>query len=285
MSETPTARAVSLLGVGAMGQALARALLSHGHRVTVWNRTAAKCEAVRQAGARVAATPADAAEASEVVVVCLRDYPGTRALLKPRKVVAALHGKLLVQLTTGTPVEARDLDAWATRNSIAFLDGKIMASPATVGADGATILYSGSTQLFEANKTLLLSLGAKPTYVGAAVGAAATLDAAALSYLYASAIGFLHAAAMRLRGAATARLLVDARRDRVSGVSDQRRRDDVRDDRARRLHLSGVGHNRHAWRRGRAYRAAEPGKRHRRGLAPADLRILQAGDGGRPWRR
>src|SRR5918996_263690 len=45
---------VSVIGLGAMGSALARALLSNGHRVTVWNRTSAKAEALVQDGAVLA---------------------------------------------------------------------------------------------------------------------------------------------------------------------------------------------------------------------------------------
>jgi 3-hydroxyisobutyrate dehydrogenase-like beta-hydroxyacid dehydrogenase len=187
---------VSLLGIGVMGEALARALLKHGHNVTIWNRTKSKCEVVRQAGASVAAMPTEAADASDVIVVCLREYSGTRALLEPRRVIAALQGKLLVQLTTGTPAEARDLDAWATENGIAFLDGKILSSPVNIGSDTGIILFSGPAQLFETNKTLLAGLGAKPTYLGDRIGAASTLDMAALTYLYASSVGFMHAAAI-----------------------------------------------------------------------------------------
>ena len=51
MSESKQSQDVSVIGIGNMGSALAEALIANGHRVTVWNRTAAKCEALADAGA------------------------------------------------------------------------------------------------------------------------------------------------------------------------------------------------------------------------------------------
>ncbi|MFD0493920.1 NAD(P)-binding domain-containing protein [Streptomyces rhizosphaericus] len=79
MSESP----VTVLGLGDMGTALARALLRAGHRTTVWNRTAAKAEALAAEGALTAATVGEAVAASPLVVVCLLDYDSVRQVLAP----------------------------------------------------------------------------------------------------------------------------------------------------------------------------------------------------------
>ncbi len=55
---------VCVIGLGNMGSALAQALLTSGHRVTVWNRTASKCEALATAGATVATSVSEAAAAA-----------------------------------------------------------------------------------------------------------------------------------------------------------------------------------------------------------------------------
>ena len=72
---------VSVIGLGAMGSALARALLRDGHRVTVWNRTSAKAEPLVRDGALLAHGPAAAVSASPIVLVCVEDYKVTRSIL------------------------------------------------------------------------------------------------------------------------------------------------------------------------------------------------------------
>jgi 3-hydroxyisobutyrate dehydrogenase-like beta-hydroxyacid dehydrogenase len=54
---------IGFLGLGKMGTPMARRLLAAGHEVTVWNRTRERAEALAAEGARVAATPAEAARA------------------------------------------------------------------------------------------------------------------------------------------------------------------------------------------------------------------------------
>ncbi|MGW2850013.1 NAD(P)-binding domain-containing protein, partial [Streptomyces sp. NPDC001274] len=68
---------LTLLGLGAMGTALARAWLAEGHPLTVWNRTPARAAALVGEGARAADDAAAAVAANRLVVVCLLDHqPG-----------------------------------------------------------------------------------------------------------------------------------------------------------------------------------------------------------------
>src|SRR5262245_48934826 len=100
---------VSLIGSGAMGSALGRALLAGGHTLTVWNRTVEKTRALVAQGAGAAVTFPMALEASPVILVCVADYAATRNLLNGANVAAALAGRTLIQLSTGTPREAREM--------------------------------------------------------------------------------------------------------------------------------------------------------------------------------
>ena len=92
-SVSERARTVSVIGLGAMGSALARAFLTAGHSVTVWNRTAAKGAPLVQAGARQANSVAEAAQASDVIVVCVLDYSVSNGVLNTAEVVEKLRGK------------------------------------------------------------------------------------------------------------------------------------------------------------------------------------------------
>jgi len=72
----------SIIGLGAMGSALARALLRDGHRVTVWNRTSAKADPLVRNGAVLAPSAASTVGASPTVVVCVDDYEVTNRILE-----------------------------------------------------------------------------------------------------------------------------------------------------------------------------------------------------------
>ena len=71
---------LAFLGLGLMGAPMARRLLAAGHDVTVWNRSAAKAEPLREAGARIAATPAEAAAEAGIVFLNLMDAAATESV-------------------------------------------------------------------------------------------------------------------------------------------------------------------------------------------------------------
>ncbi|MBC8136297.1 MAG: NAD(P)-dependent oxidoreductase [Fibrella sp.] len=185
---------VSVIGLGAMGLVLARTLLDHGHRVTVWNRTGTKAESLVQAGARIAPDISAAFGASPTIIVCVTDYNAARSLLETEEATNALSGKVLIQLTTGTPQDARDGEDWARKSDIAYLDGAIMAIPSQVGRPDTTIFVSGSKMAFQKSEPLLRVLAGNLQYMGEAVSAAAAWDLAVLSHLFGGLLGFYHGA-------------------------------------------------------------------------------------------
>jgi 3-hydroxyisobutyrate dehydrogenase-like beta-hydroxyacid dehydrogenase len=184
---------LTLLGLGDMGTALARAWLAAGHPTTVWNRTPGRAAPLAAAGAEVAETAADAVAANDLVVVCLLDDASVRAALAD----ADLAGKDLVDLTTGTPAEARARAAWAEERGARFLDGGIMAVPPMIGAEGSGgyVFYSGSRPLFDEHRAAL-AVPAGTVYVGEDPGFAALHDVALLSAMTGMFAGVAHAFAL-----------------------------------------------------------------------------------------
>ena len=92
MADSTTGQTISVIGLGAMGTALAKAFLTNKHRVTVWNRTTSKCTPLAQIGAQIAGSVAEAADASQVLVICVLDYAATNAVLHTPAVAARLRG-------------------------------------------------------------------------------------------------------------------------------------------------------------------------------------------------
>jgi 3-hydroxyisobutyrate dehydrogenase-like beta-hydroxyacid dehydrogenase len=186
-------KSVSVLGLGAMGAALAGAFLAAGRRVTVWNRSSGRADDLVARGAAEAASAGEAVAASGTVVVCLLDHASVHEVLDP--VAAELAGKVLVDLTNGTPAQARELAGWARRPGAELLNGGIMAVPPTIGTPAAFVLYDGSRAVFDAARPVLDALGAS-VHVGEDPGRAALLDTALLSAMYGMFGGVLHAYAL-----------------------------------------------------------------------------------------
>ncbi|MCH9829799.1 MAG: NAD(P)-binding domain-containing protein [Gammaproteobacteria bacterium] len=184
---------ISILGLGAMGQALASHFLARGHAVTVWNRTRGKASALVARGANETASVSDAITAGELLVVCVLDYAAVESILATAS--AALPGHTLVNLTNGTPAQARALAEQMRGLGAHYLDGGIMATPPMIGGEHAVLLYSGEQSAFDAYAETLASLGAAH-YVGADAGLASLHDLALLSGMYGLFSGFLHASAM-----------------------------------------------------------------------------------------
>jgi 3-hydroxyisobutyrate dehydrogenase len=96
---------VGVAGLGKMGAAIAARLIDLGHEVTVWNRAADKTKPLVAAGAKAAATPAEVANASEVILTILADaaaidavYNGPSGLLSGNP-----SGKLFIEMSTELP--------------------------------------------------------------------------------------------------------------------------------------------------------------------------------------
>jgi 3-hydroxyisobutyrate dehydrogenase-like beta-hydroxyacid dehydrogenase len=184
----------TVIGLGTMGATLARLLLQNGYHVTVWNRTIAKAKPLVQAGAVLAPNVATAVSASPIIVICVHDYLATNQILDTQEVAAALTGRILIQLSTGSPQEARDSEMWAQEQGANYLDGAIQAAPSQMGRLDTPILISGAEAVFRQSETLLKILGGNVMYLGEKVGSASAMDLATLSYIYGATLGFFHGA-------------------------------------------------------------------------------------------
>jgi 3-hydroxyisobutyrate dehydrogenase-like beta-hydroxyacid dehydrogenase len=186
---------VSIIGLGQMGSALARAFIQAGHPVTVWNRTVAKAEPF-QPSAKVATTPAEACGASDVTVASISNYEASDEVFHTDDVAEAARGRTVVQLSSGTAADARSGAAWAAEKGVNYLDGCILAYPSYIGGEQTTVFYSGPKDLYDRHEPTLRVLGGATTHVGEPIGAAATLDCALLETYYGATLSFLHGAAI-----------------------------------------------------------------------------------------
>ena len=137
-------QSVSIIGLGAMGAALARVLLENEWRVTVWNRSPEKAASLVEAGATLAASACDAIRASDVTITCIRSHIDTRSMLEEDP--SALRGKTIIELSTGDAVEAKSLMQWIRGNDADCLIGMISVFPKDIGKPDSAILAVGSEE-------------------------------------------------------------------------------------------------------------------------------------------
>jgi 3-hydroxyisobutyrate dehydrogenase len=170
---------VGVAGVGRMGAAIAAHLMEVGHEVTVWNRSAEKVNPLADAGARVAATPAELAGAAEAIVAILTNceaqtdvYAGASGLLS-----GDARGKLFIDMSTVQPSEAAALAETVRAKGGIFVECPVGG---TVGParQGKLLGVAGAAKEdFERAKPLLDQMCRRVELVGP-VGAGASMKLA-----------------------------------------------------------------------------------------------------------
>jgi 3-hydroxyisobutyrate dehydrogenase-like beta-hydroxyacid dehydrogenase len=181
---------ITVIGLGNMGAALARALQENGQAVTVWNRSTDKASSLVEKGARLAPSAAAAVAASPIILVCVTNYPAANHILA--EVGPDLHGKLFVQLTTGSPKEARASETWAHEHAAEYLDCAITGSPASIGTPGAHILVAGREAAFQKAEPALRILASNLDYKGELIGLAAAWEMIFIMHYYGMFLSLFH---------------------------------------------------------------------------------------------
>ncbi|MFC4374023.1 NAD(P)-dependent oxidoreductase [Nocardia halotolerans] len=148
--------AVSVLGLGPMGQAMVRAFLEAGVEVTVWNRSTAKVDAMVALGAKRADTVAEALDANQVSVLSLTHYDAMYDVLG--QAVDHLPGKVIANLSSDSPAKARAGAKWVRERGAEFLSGGVMSAGDNITHPSSYIFYSGPKDVFDAHADLLRPL-------------------------------------------------------------------------------------------------------------------------------
>ncbi|MGX7671931.1 NAD(P)-dependent oxidoreductase [Plantactinospora sp. DSM 117369] len=196
MSSHPEQPAVTVLGLGPMGRALAGAFLAAGLPTTVWNRTPGRETALVERGAIGAGSAAEAVAASDLTVVCVVNNDAVDAILRTDAVADTLKGRTVANLSADTPDRARDVAAWAAEHGIGYLDGAIMTPTTTIGTPHGVFIHSGPSDLYQRHRPALERLGGTHTHVGEEIGRAAAYDIALLDIFWTSMAGWAHAVAV-----------------------------------------------------------------------------------------
>ncbi len=156
---------VGFIGLGLMGKPMAANLLRAGHRLTVFNRSRPAVDELVALGATGALSAAETAADADVVITMLPDGPDVRAVAE-QLFEAARPGTLLVDMSTISPLVARELAAEAVEHRLTMLDAPV--SGGDVGARDGTlsIMVGGREEDLERARPLFEVLGTTITHVG-----------------------------------------------------------------------------------------------------------------------
>jgi 3-hydroxyisobutyrate dehydrogenase len=201
----------AFLGLGAIGLPMARHLAAPPFTLTVWNRTSDKAAALAaESAARVAATPADAARAADVVITCLPTSADVEALLggEDGLLTGLASGSLLIDCTSGDPATSRRIAARLAGHGVAFVD-----APVSGGVSGAvkgtlTVMCGGDALAFQRARPVVDAFGEKIVHCGP-VGAGHALKAANQALLAVHVWSTAEALALAVRSGVPAAIALD----------------------------------------------------------------------------
>lgn len=160
---------IAFLGIGLMGRPMAEKLLEAGFTLTAWNRTSAKAEPLTRLGARLAASPAEAVAAADIVITMLENGKVVDTVLfGPEGAATQLRpGALVIDMSSIDPPTARRHEERLRAHDNGHLDAPV--SGGTVGARQASlaIMAGGTADDFARAKPIFAKLG-RATLVGPA---------------------------------------------------------------------------------------------------------------------
>jgi 3-hydroxyisobutyrate dehydrogenase len=163
-------RRVAFLGLGVMGFPMAGHLARAGHKVTVYNRSAAKAGSwVAEYAGASAATPAAAAKDAEFVFACVGNDDDLRSVvLGAEGAFAGMGpGAVFIDHTTASAAVARELSALARERGLHFIDAPVSGGQAGAVNGALTVMCGGDAAAFDAMKPQAMSFARAVTLVGA----------------------------------------------------------------------------------------------------------------------
>jgi 3-hydroxyisobutyrate dehydrogenase-like beta-hydroxyacid dehydrogenase len=159
---------IGLIGIGLMGQHMARRLLEGGYPLAVWNRTAEKANSLLAAGANWADSPKGVAQASDVVITMVTDSKASEGVIcGTNGVLEGAHpGLILIDMGSIAPEVSRSIAIRARAGGVSMLDAPVTGNPKVASEGKLGIMVGGPRETFETCLPILEKMGIKIVYVG-----------------------------------------------------------------------------------------------------------------------
>lgn len=160
---------IAFLGLGRMGAGMASRLLTAGHDLVVWNRTPGRAEGIVERGARLAATPAEAATGADAVFAMVSDDPGSRAVWLGADGVLAggpRPGTLAIECSTLSYDWVLELSTAAREAGLRYIDAPVTGLPDAAASGALTLLVGAADADLAAARPVLTPLADQVVHFG-----------------------------------------------------------------------------------------------------------------------
>jgi 3-hydroxyisobutyrate dehydrogenase len=168
---------ISVIGAGLMGGAIARKLFEHKNDVIAYNRTKEKLEPLKSIGVKIAETPAEAVENSEVVILMLADANAINSVMINENVLEKVKGKLVIQMGTILPEESKSFQKIFTENMAEYFEAPVLGSIPQILNENLIVLVGSSKDQFEKHKHIFSAFSKEIYHIGE-IGQAAAIKLA-----------------------------------------------------------------------------------------------------------
>jgi len=167
---------IGFIGLGIMGKPMARHLLKAGYPLVVHNRSRASVEELSQEGAQVALNSQEVAARSEIIITMLPDSPDVELVYAGAQGIFAgvKSGTLLIDMSSISPVVARNLAAKAEKHGCEMLDAPVSGGEAGAITGSLSIMIGGNTNAIERAMPIFEKLGKNIVYIGDAAAGQVT---------------------------------------------------------------------------------------------------------------
>jgi 3-hydroxyisobutyrate dehydrogenase len=161
-------KSVTLIGLGSMGVGIAQNILKAGLDLTVYNRTLAKTEPLARLGAKVAASPHEAARNADLVISIVSDDVASRQVWLGETGALPSMGEetILVESSTLSHAWVRELATLAAQRGIAFLDAPVNGGPSMAAAAQLKMMVGGESEVLDRARPVLASFTEQITHMG-----------------------------------------------------------------------------------------------------------------------
>lgn len=160
---------VGFVGLGIMGQPMARNVLKAGFQVKAYNRTITKTQVLKDAGAVVVASPAEAAAESDIVISCVSDSPDVYQVVLGEKtgmIARVRQGAIVVDCSTAAPEVATRCSEELGKKGVGFLDAPVSGGDTGAKAGTLSIMVGGRKEDFDRALPVLETMGKTIVYCG-----------------------------------------------------------------------------------------------------------------------
>jgi 3-hydroxyisobutyrate dehydrogenase len=159
---------IGFIGLGLMGKPMARNLMKKGYAVTVYNRSKKSVDELVVEGAKMALTPKETGETSDIIIDMVTDAPDVKeVVLGPHGVIeGAKRGTIVIDMSTNSPEVSKFIASELGKKEIEFLDAPVSGGDKGAREGTLTIMVGGKLEVFNKCFPVFQVLGKTITFVG-----------------------------------------------------------------------------------------------------------------------